>query len=83
MQGDVHKWITSSARCQENPPLPDATLFQVQLNPKWGQHIVNYPKNKKLPKTMDKQRRKATEVESMDFTIIGIQLYKRGKDHQL
>ena len=32
---------------------------------------------------MNKQRRKAIEAEALDFTIIGNQLYKRGKDHQL
>ena len=32
---------------------------------------------------MNKQRRKAIETKSMDFTIIGTQLYKRGKDRLL
>ena len=68
----------------QNLPLPYATLFQVQINPKWGQHIVNCLQNQqKFPKTISKQRRKAIEIEALDFTLIGNQLYKKGLDHQL
>ena len=83
MQEDVHKWISSCKRCKENPPLPYATLFHVQVNPKWGQHIVNYLQNKQFPKIVNKKRQQAIQTKSMAFTIIGTKLYKRGKDHQL
>ena len=42
MRADVHTWVTSCEKCKQNPPLSFATLFQVQISPKWGQHIVNY-----------------------------------------
>ena len=32
---------------------------------------------------MNKQRRKAIEIEALDFTIIGNQIYKNGQHHQL
>ena len=32
---------------------------------------------------MNKRRQKAIEMEALDFTLIGNQLYKKGKDHQL
>ena len=32
---------------------------------------------------MNRRRRKAIEIEALDFTIIGNQLYKKGQDHQL
>ena len=82
MQEDMHICISSCKGCKTNPPLPYATLFQVQVNSKWGQHIVNYLQNKKFPKTMNKWRQKVIDIEAMDFTIINTQLYKRGKDHQ-
>ena len=83
MRVGVHTWVSSCKRCKQNPPLPYATLFQVQVNPKWGQDIVNYLQNQQFPKTMNKQRRKAIKMEALDFTIIGNQLYKKGQDHQL
>ena len=42
MRANVHSWVSSCEKCKQNPPLPYATLFQVQINPRWGQHIVNY-----------------------------------------
>ena len=83
MREDVHRRISSCARCTKTPPLPYATLFQVQFIPKWGQHIVNYLQNKQFPKKMNKRLRKSIEIEAMDFTLIGTQLYKCKKDHQL
>ena len=68
MQEDVHKWVSSCKRCRQSPPLPYATLFQVQLNPRWGQHIVIYLQNRHFSKTTNKQRRKAIEIEALDFT---------------
>ena len=80
MRADVHKWVSSCERYKQNPPIPYATLFQVQINPKWGQHILNYLQKRKIQETMNKQRRRALEIEAMDFTIISQQLYKIGKD---
>ena len=54
MKADVHTLVTSCERCKQNPPLPYATLFQVQVNPKWGQHIVNYLQNRQFPEIMNK-----------------------------
>ena len=66
---------------RQNPPLPYTTLFQVQINPRWRQHIVNYLQNRQFPQTMKKQKRKTIGIEALDFTIIGNQLYRRGQDH--
>ena len=49
MRVDVHFWVSSCEKCKQNPPLPYATLFQVQINPRWGQHIVNYLQNRQFP----------------------------------
>ena len=83
MRADVHSWVSSYEKCKQNPPLPYATLFQVQINPRWGQHIINYLQNRQVPEKVNKRRQKAIEKKALDFTIIGNQLYKRGKDHQL
>ena len=45
MRVDVHTWVTSCDKCNQNPPLPFATLFQVQISSKWVQHIFNYLQN--------------------------------------
>ena len=83
MRADVHSWVSSCERCKQNPPLPYATLFPVQVNPKWGQHIINYLQNRQFPENMNKRRQKAIETEALEFTLIGKQLYKKGQDHQL
>ena len=51
MRLDVHNLVQACAKCCVHPPLPYATRFQVQVNPKWGQHIVGYLQKKKLQKT--------------------------------
>ena len=63
-------------------PLPYATLFQMQLNPNWGKHIV-YLQKRKFFESMNKRPKKVIEIEANEFAIIGDQLYKRGKDQQL
>ena len=74
MRADVHKWVSSCERCKHNLALSYPTLFQVQINSKWGQHIVNYLQNQQFPKRMNKRRKKAIEIEALDFTLIGNQL---------
>ena len=83
MRRDVHTWITSCERCEQNPPLPYATLFQVQANPRWEQHIVDYLQKREFPKNANKRRQKAIETESKEFCLIGDQLSKRCPDQQL
>ena len=51
--------------------------------PKWSSYILDYLKDRTLPKNFGKARRKAIELESKDYEIIADQLYKRGKDQQL
>ena len=78
MQEDMHICISSCERYEQNLYLPYATLFQVQANPRWGQHIGNYLQHKQFAKTMNKRRRKSIETKVLDFTIIRNKIYKRG-----
>ena len=83
MRLDVHKLVQSCAKCHVHPPLPYASLFQVQVNPKWGQHIVDYLQKREFPENVNKRHQKAIEIESREFCFIGDQFYKRCTDQQL
>ena len=55
----------------------------MQVNPRWGQHIVSYLQKQEFPDNINKRRQKAIKIESREFFLIGNQLYKRGNDQQL
>ena len=83
MREDIYHYVQSCEHCTKHSLLPFATLFQVQANSKWGQHIVNFLQNQEFLETMRKCRWKSLKIEGKDFTIIGQKLYKQGKDLQL
>ena len=83
MRAEVHDFVHTCLECQERPPRPHATLFQVAVAPKWSKYIVDYLEHCKLPEKVNKVRSKAIELESKDYELIANQLYKRGKDKQL
>ena len=59
------------------------TLYAAQPTPAWAEHIVKYLTQGILDKNMPYHRRKALEVESKNYTMIGNQLYRRGIDSNL
>ena len=83
MRAEVHDFVHTCLECQEKPPRPHATLFQVAVAPKWSKYIVDYLEHHRLPEKVNKVRSKAIELESKDYELIANQLYKRGKDKQL
>ena len=83
MRAEVHDFVHTCLECQEKPPRPHATLFQVAVAPKWSKYIVDYLEHHRLPEKVNKVRSKAIELDSKDYELIANQLYKRGKDKQL
>ena len=42
MRAEVHIFVNTCLECQERPPRPHATLFQIAIAPKWSKYIVDY-----------------------------------------
>ena len=70
MQEDVHEMVQSYAKCNVHPPLPFATLLQVQIKPRWRKHIVSYLYKRDFHKAMNKKRQKSIKIEANEFFLI-------------
>ena len=79
LRAEVYDFVKACSKCQDKPPKPHATLFQIAVAPQWSKYIVDYLENHRLPEKISKVRSKAIELESKDYELIANQLYKRGK----
>ena len=80
---DAEDFVLSCQLCGWKEPHRYSTLFSVQMNPKWSHYIEQYLTYGHKDSNMPRQRKKAIEVEAADYTLIGGQLFKRGKDGNL
>ena len=53
------------------------------IAPEWSPYIVEYLQNHILPTNISLAWKRAIEIEARNYTLIGSQLYHRGKDQQL
>ncbi|MCO5572921.1 hypothetical protein L7F22_037746 [Adiantum nelumboides] len=83
MRSDIYLFVKSCVQCQIQTPIPHVTLFQVSVVPKWSNYIVTYLLNRTFPEDMSKQHQRAIETEARDYSLIGNQLYRKGKDQHL
>ena len=42
MRAEVHNFVHTCLECQDRPPIPHATLFQIAVAPQWSKYIVDY-----------------------------------------
>lgn len=77
------EFIRHCPQCKLQQPIPYATLYAISSNPRWNPYIVNYLQKGHIDPNLPRHRKKAIEVEVANYTLIGGQLYKRGRDNNL
>lgn len=77
MKEEVYDFVRTCEACKAKPPHPHATLFQVSIAPKWSEYSVEYLEQRVVPEKVSRARRKAIELESKEYELIGNQLYKK------
>ncbi|MCO5587012.1 hypothetical protein L7F22_040957 [Adiantum nelumboides] len=83
MRSDIHLFVKSCVQCQIQKPIPHVTLFQASVVPKWSNYIVTYLSNRTFPEDMSKRCQRAIETKARDYSLIGNQLHRKGKDQHL
>ena len=80
---DAFSYVQTCAKCQAQRPTSYGTLYQIMIAPQWSEYIVDYLQTHILPANISLARKRAIEIEAHSYTLIGNQLYHRGKDQQL
>lgn len=64
-------------------PTPYTTLYHVGTLPKWSESIVEYLKTGTISESITRHRQRSVQVDAVTYTLLGEQLYKKGKDGNL
>lgn len=81
--GDVAKYMQDCAKCRKIKPLPYVTLYYTQMLPCWSEHLVQYLTKREVDAKNPNHHKITLEIDARDYTMIGQQLYKWGKDGNL
>ena len=79
----VENYVHHCDQCSLSPPVRYVTLFHINPMPKWSSYLVQYLKNQTLDNSMPKHQQQAIKIEAANNTLIGDNLYCRGKDGSL
>ena len=83
MRQDAFSYVHNCDKCRAHKPVSYGTLYHIMIAPQWSQYIVDYLQTHILPANISLARKRAIEIEARNYTLIGNQLYHRGKDQQL
>ena len=78
---NVADYIQQCPNCIQKEPISHATLYLMMAALHWANYIVSYLKGKDLD--LPKHRLRAIAQETQDYTLVGEQVYKQGKDQVL
>ena len=79
----VENYVHHCDQCSLSPPMRYVILFHINPMPKWSSYLVQYLKSQTLDNSMPKHWQQAIKMEAASYTLIGDELYRRGKDGNL
>ena len=80
---DAFSYVHTCNKCRAQKLVSYGTLYHIMIAPQWSEYIVDYLQTHILPANISLARKRAIEIEARNYTLIGNQMYHRGKDQQL